>query len=136
MLQAKNVSGSGKVIIEPSIQMLTLQKVKRIKNPVNGGAMEIGRECAGDMSENHSRERRADGSQPGLDANEAGGRNVSNEFYRLPQYSNVTLLDVNATDEFDSFYFYELSVTCSRITSERNTHCAYPLPRFSHGFCD
>lgn len=38
-----------------------------------------------------------------------GMRNLTDELYPLPDYVNVTLLDMNATEEIDSFYFYEVS---------------------------
>lgn len=40
---------------------------------------------------------------------DADTRNLTDELYPLPSYINVTLLDINATEEIDSFYFYEVS---------------------------
>ncbi|KYM83904.1 hypothetical protein ALC53_05666 [Atta colombica] len=37
-------------------------------------------------------------------------RNITDEFYLIPDYINVTSLpDVNTTEKIDSFYFYEVS---------------------------
>lgn len=52
----------------------------------------------------------------------AGLRNVTDdELYPLPDYINVTLLDVNATEEIDSFYFYEVS-SSQRIRTHSHIH--------------
>ncbi|XP_029045197.1 cardioacceleratory peptide receptor isoform X2 [Osmia bicornis bicornis] len=41
-----------------------------------------------------------------IDRNENGNRTENRSSY-LPEFFNITLPDVNATDEIDSFYFYE-----------------------------
>ncbi|KAK2581578.1 hypothetical protein KPH14_002087 [Odynerus spinipes] len=52
-----------------------------------------------------NREQRSNRNQSDVDV--AVGKNASDGIYLIPEYLNVTSLDVNATEEIDSFYFYE-----------------------------
>lgn len=59
---------------------------------------------ANDMSEEETTER-ADRNE----TFEIDGLIQGNRTGDLPEFFNVTPLDVNATNEIDSFYFYEVS---------------------------